>query len=346
MNALLTTLHVLAGSATGGMHLAHIALATLGITAASDARADVKCFLFHDEDRANELANYEFGRLVAVRLLAAFTEAYAPSGALVACVNKAAYGAFAARLLDVIAGADRDILRELRCTPGVSNCIVVADAAGASTAAALGHQATVAATEIEEIGFLANFRSFVAYSEELSLSPSVVVSTTSALSCVLSLFLACSLCLAVVLCSFVSAFGERQGRVLVRGHAARAHHHLAPDVRVARRRVVQEQGRCRHHAPGRQGRVPPRKVFVSLSLPLPPLLHQQQHHHHHHPCNTHSEHVPGCREGHMTRASHAVHDDDCPPAHHHLSLPQTTIPMPNHWFLCFFFVAPPFSLCD
>lgn len=171
VNALLTTLHVLAGSATGGMHLAHIALATLGITAASDARNDVKCFLFHDEDSANELGNYEFGRLVAVRLLAAFTDAYAAGGALGACVNKAAFGAFAARLLDVIAGADRDILRELRCTPGVSNCIVVADAAGASTAAALGHQATVAASEIEEIGFLANFRSFVAYSEELSLCP-------------------------------------------------------------------------------------------------------------------------------------------------------------------------------
>lgn len=169
VNALLTTLHVLAGSATGGMHLAHIALATLGVTAASDARTDVKCFLFHDEDRANELGGYEFGRLVAGRLLSAFTDAYAPGGALVASVNKAAYGAFAARLLDVIAGADRDILRALRCTPGVSNCVVVADAAGASPAAALGHQATVAAAEIEEIGFLANFRSFVAYSEELSL---------------------------------------------------------------------------------------------------------------------------------------------------------------------------------
>lgn len=188
MNALLTTLHVLAGSATGGMHLAHIALATLGITAASDARNDVKCFLFHDEDRANELGNYEFGRLVAVRLLAAFTDAYAPSGALGACVNKAAFAAFAARLLDVIAGADRDILRELRCTPGVSNCIVVADAAGASTAAALGHQATVAAAEIEEIGFLANFRSFVAYSEELSLSsPALLVYALFALALSLSL---------------------------------------------------------------------------------------------------------------------------------------------------------------
>ena len=269
MNALLTTLHVLAGSATGGMHLAHIALATLGITAASDARNDVKCFLFHDEDSANELGNYEFGRLVAVRLLAAFTDAYAAGGALGACVNKAAFGAFAARLLDVIAGADRDILRELRCTPGVSNCIVVADAAGASTAAALGHQATVAASEIEEIGFLANFRSFVAYSEELSLCPcrfSFLFFSPSPF---------CSLCLCLCLCTLAptSAFRQRPRRVLVRGHAARAHHHLAPDVRLACRRVVQEQGRRHHHAADRQGRVPPRKAFVSSQS----FLHSSTH---------------------------------------------------------------------
>jgi len=172
VSALLTTLHVLAGSATGGMHLSHISLSSLGITVASDARTELKCFLFHDEDTDNQLQNYEFGRLIAVRLLSAFTDAYMSKGQISATVNKASFVSFSGKLLEIISGADRDILRDLRCTPGVNNCVVVFDTSGSSNAAALGHQATVAASEIEEIGFLANFRSFMAYSEELMLSTS------------------------------------------------------------------------------------------------------------------------------------------------------------------------------
>jgi len=172
VSALLTTLHVLAGSATGGMHLSHITLTTLGITVASDARNELKCFLIHDEDADNELGNYEFGRLVAVRILSSFTDNYMSKAPVSATFNKASYASFSGKLLEVISGADKDILRELRCTPGVNNCVVVFDTSGASNTAALGHQTTVAASEIEEIGFLANFRSFMAYSEELMLSAS------------------------------------------------------------------------------------------------------------------------------------------------------------------------------
>ena len=170
MSGLLTALHALSNTATSGMHLSHMCLGNLGISVASNKKSDMRCFLFHDQDQEDSLSCAAFGRTIAKRILQSFSEEYSSQLGSSGAVNKTAFSAFGGKVVDVIAAADKDILVELRGVPGIVNCVSVTGTSTA-TGAVMGvnHSTTVSASEIEEIEFLANFRSLTAYSDEICL---------------------------------------------------------------------------------------------------------------------------------------------------------------------------------
>jgi hypothetical protein len=157
VSALLTTLHVFAAKATGGLHLAHIGLGALAVTIVSDEHTDLRCFLFHDAEDG-----YDFGRAVGARVLGHFCDAHA-GASFGATIAAAAYAGYASRLLEVIGAVDRDVLCELRAScAGVLNALLVYDEDGRAVCAA--------PVEAGEIGLVANLRSLLAFADEIALS--------------------------------------------------------------------------------------------------------------------------------------------------------------------------------
>ena len=229
------------------MHLSHLCLSPLRITVASDARSELRCFLFHEQRGADELQDYELCRLVAVRLLAAFAEAYTTRhGVLIGSLNKASYSAFTGKLLEVITDAKRDVLRKLRMAPGVVNCVVVRDEP--LTGKALGHRSIAANTEFDELAFLASSRSFATTLENFSLSPTNHQQTVRE--------------------NAQETPNSEHERRPQHNHKRRgrdgALHNGAADHRRLGRRDRTKQRPHRHRAAHRKHRVPPRSTFAAF----------------------------------------------------------------------------------
>lgn len=139
--------------------MSHIALAGLSITIVSEERTDLRCFLFHDAEDG-----YDFGRAVGARVIGLFCDTYSssPGFGSSAVISTAPFAPFSARLLEIISGTDRDVLCELRSCPGVLNALLVFNEDGR----------TVSAAPVEggEIGLVANLRSLLTFSDEITLS--------------------------------------------------------------------------------------------------------------------------------------------------------------------------------